>query len=55
MNNLKIVKEQVQREGKSYLNFYLCWSYNDKEYKVRIRSVFPNDFDKLFAISQSVD
>ena len=50
MNELKLFKQRVNRDGKRYTNLYLVWEYNGKLYDVRIKPCF----DKNYAVQLGV-
>lgn len=55
MNDLRVVSkvsERLDQKGKPFTDLYLVWTYNEKEYQVRIRPQFYTDFAKLFALTQ---
>lgn len=49
--DLKLTRQKVQKEGKTYLDLCLSWTYNGKEYNVRVDPRFARDFALLFAIA----
>lgn len=56
MKDLRVIVEKSERldkDGKPYNDLYLCWTYEDKKYKVRIKPQFFADLDKLYALAKS--
>jgi len=56
MNDLRVISEKSERldnKGKPFTDLYLCWTYEGKDYKVRIRPQFYKDLDKLCALCSS--
>ena len=51
---MKLVKQDAHRDGKDYTDFYFVWRYADKLYAVRVRPSFWKDFDKLYAVSETI-
>lgn len=41
-DDYKLIKENIIKDGHSYVDYYLMWTYHDKLYKVRIKPVFDN-------------
>lgn len=55
MKLLKQVSERVRSmDNKPYLDFYLCWVYDNKPYAIRVRPHFNCDYDKLCALATEV-
>lgn len=50
----KLIKQTSIRNDKEYVNLYLCWTYQNKVYAVRIKPTFNKDFDKLVASAQNI-
>lgn len=48
---MKLFKTRIEREGQRYVDLNLCWQYEGKYYKVRVRPCFGKDNDKLIAIA----
>ena len=46
---MELTKEKVNRDGREYVDLFLSWEYEGKNYKVRVRPVFSRDYDKLIA------
>lgn len=51
---MKVLKQNVERDGKKYVDLYGAWTYENKTYCVRIRPVFGKDNDKLMSIATPV-
>ena len=49
---MKLIKKKARAPYDKLYDFYLTWSYNKKEYRVRVRPSFPRD-NKLL-VSQAV-
>lgn len=54
IKKMKLLRQEIEKEGRKYTDFYYCWKYNGKTYKVRVRPVFNQDYDKLGAVAQKV-
>lgn len=55
MEDLRVIVEKSERldkDGKPYNDLYLCWTFEDKKYKVRIKPQFYADLDKLYALAK---
>lgn len=52
---MKLLKQKVERNGAKYTDIYACWSYNGKDYAVRVRPVFNRDYDKLIAAAETME
>lgn len=39
-DDYELIKEKIIKDGHSYVDYYLTWTYRDKLYKVRIKPVF---------------
>ena len=48
---LKLTRQKVQKDGRTYLDLCLNWTYNGKSYSVRIDPRFARDITLLFAIA----
>ena len=47
---MELLKEKCKREGYThYYDLYLKWSYEGKDYLVRVRPVFPTNNKHLLA------
>lgn len=44
---MTLIRQEVERNNKTYVDFFLCWKYNGKVYKLRVRPVFDCDFKYL--------
>ena len=51
---MKLVKSYVERDGKRYTDLNLVWTYNGKEYAVRVRPCFKQDFTLLLSNSETL-
>lgn len=55
---MKLLKQNSERvrtkDNKPFTDFYLCWTFEGKNYCVRIRPHFYSDMDKLFAVASTV-
>ena len=52
---MELVKTKVLKNDKEYIDLYLKWTYEGKEYLVRVRPVFACDYDKLIATSNELN
>lgn len=52
---MKLLKQDVSKNGVKYTDIYACWTYEGKAYAVRVRPVFGKDYDKLIANAQTVE
>lgn len=51
---MKLLKQEVENNGKKYIDLYAVWTYQSKTYCVRVRPVFGRDNDKLMSMAQEV-
>lgn len=51
---MKLLKQNIERNGVKYVDLYGAWTYDGKTYCVRIRPVFGRDNDKLMSIAETV-
>lgn len=51
---MKLLKQNVERNGNKYVDLYACWEHESKMYCVRVRPVFGRDNDKLMSMAQEV-
>lgn len=52
---MKLLKEKCTRPGyEDYTDFYLTWTHEGKDYKVRVRPVFGKDNALLHAVAETV-
>lgn len=51
---MELTKTKVLKDGKEYVDLYLKWTYDEKEYLVRVRPVFACDYDKLMASAKDM-
>ena len=47
-------KRLRERDNKPFMDYYLTWVFEGKTYAVRIRPQFVRDYDKLYALSDTV-
>ena len=52
MNELKLFKQRVTRDGKRYTNLYLVWEYKGKLYDVRIKPCFDINYTVLLGVAE---
>lgn len=58
MSDLRVViekSERLDKNGKPFDDFYLLWSFEAKDYKVRIKPQFFVDLDKLYALAKNME
>lgn len=52
---MELLKEKCKREGfEKYWDLYLKWSYEGKEYLVRVRPVFPTNNKHMLAKAKAI-
>lgn len=52
---VKIASDRKDEKNNPYTDLYLCWSYGDKTYHVRVRPVFSCDIKTLMSQALEVD
>lgn len=50
-----LIRQEVERNNKTYADYYLCWTYQGKVYKMRVRPVFEKDFKWLGLTAKRID
>ena len=55
MNDLRLVKSKVLKNGKTYYDFNLCWLYDGKKYLCRVDPTFKVQYKLLFAMAEEVN
>lgn len=54
--NVKLVKEEVVKNGRTYNDYYLVFNTKNKEdFKLRVRTVFPGDYWRLEELCKRED
>lgn len=43
------VSSRMNKEGQPYNDFYAVWTYNGKDYEVRVRPCFDRDYKLLIS------
>lgn len=55
---MKLVKQESERvrskDNRPFMDLYLTWTYEGKNYVVRVRPQFYCDYDKLCAVASTV-